>query len=413
MLGGVDETTGYGQSIMDSIKGIAIGGMMFVGAIVLLFWNEGRAVYRAKDLAEGRKNCVEIQADKVDAANEGKLVHVAGMASTEETLTDPMFGVTQPKALRLKRTVEMYQYREKSKKKKKRSRTYYVVKEWSDSPIDSSSFKGENQKYKNPPMPCTGDGWQAKDVALGAFKLSPQQIGMIGGWKALKPDQVKIDDRLASQMTGLVITPQGLYCPAKSPIRVGSGPRGPNDGETGKDDKIAKGSEPGEPTVGDVRIRFEVVEAHDVSTIAKQSGDSFIAYPTSTGSTLLELRDGKMGKDEMFSKAEAENNMMTWILRLVGWIVMGIGISMFFGPIVAIIDIIPFLGDIVEVGVMIFAAIVSLVISLVVIAVAWLFYRPLLGVLLLLAAGGLIFALKQMGSAKKAAPVAEDPGTLE
>ena len=56
------ENIGWGSRIIDSIKGVLFGLLLFVIAFPLLFWNEGRAVRRAQDLAEGRGAVVEASA---------------------------------------------------------------------------------------------------------------------------------------------------------------------------------------------------------------------------------------------------------------------------------------------------------------------------------------------------------------
>ena len=86
---------GWGSRIGSSIKGLLVGGVLVIGGPVLLFWNEGRAVHRTQALNEGAGSVVEANAAAVDAAKEGKLVHVTGTATTAETLADPLFGVRQ------------------------------------------------------------------------------------------------------------------------------------------------------------------------------------------------------------------------------------------------------------------------------------------------------------------------------
>src|SRR5512140_251368 len=105
------EHQGYGSRLVESIKGVLIGIVFFIGAFPLLFWNEGRAVQTAKSLAEGDAAVVHVE--KLDPGNEGKLVHVSGEAKTDEILADDEYGV-MANALRLARRVEMYQYFEKS-----------------------------------------------------------------------------------------------------------------------------------------------------------------------------------------------------------------------------------------------------------------------------------------------------------
>lgn len=70
------ETTSQGwlSRIWESIQGVIVGLILFLIAFPILFWGEGRAVQRAKGLAAGKSQVVSVSADKVDPANEGKLV---------------------------------------------------------------------------------------------------------------------------------------------------------------------------------------------------------------------------------------------------------------------------------------------------------------------------------------------------
>ena len=96
---------GWGSRIMESIKGVLVGGAFFVGSFPLLIWNEGRAIKTARSLEEGAGAVVSVPADRVDAGNQGKLLHVSGQATTSETLADSDFGVSA-NAIHLKRVVE-------------------------------------------------------------------------------------------------------------------------------------------------------------------------------------------------------------------------------------------------------------------------------------------------------------------
>ncbi|HJL23314.1 MAG TPA: hypothetical protein RMH80_13870, partial [Polyangiaceae bacterium LLY-WYZ-15_(1-7)] len=53
---------GIGSRLVESIKGVLVGILFFLGSFPLLFWNEGRAVRRAKDLEEGRGAVVAVAA---------------------------------------------------------------------------------------------------------------------------------------------------------------------------------------------------------------------------------------------------------------------------------------------------------------------------------------------------------------
>src|SRR5205823_9344504 len=110
----------------------------------VLWTNEGRAVKTEKSLKEGQGAVVSVGSDKVVAANEHKLVHMSGRATTGETLSDPEFLVSR-NTIKLRRNVEMYQWQEKKEEKERKKlgggtekvTTYSYEKAWSDEPVNS------------------------------------------------------------------------------------------------------------------------------------------------------------------------------------------------------------------------------------------------------------------------------------
>ena len=60
-------------------------------------------------------------------------------------------------------------------------------------------------------------------------------------------------------------------------------------------------------------------------------------------------------------------------------------------PLSVLGDVLPGLGTIIGWGTGLVAGVVALVCSLVTIAIAWIVYRPVLGVLLLIAAGAVVY----------------------
>ena len=86
-------TTGYGSRLSSSFKQIGSGLVLFVGATVLLFWNEGRAVKTAETIKEAQGTAVHVEdVSKVDPENNGKLIHATAMAMSHDTLRDDMIG---------------------------------------------------------------------------------------------------------------------------------------------------------------------------------------------------------------------------------------------------------------------------------------------------------------------------------
>ena len=78
---------------------------------------------------------------------------------------------------------------------------------------------------------------------------------------------------------------------------------------------------------------------------------------------------------------------------------------MIVAPLQVLASVVPLLGKIVGVGTGLFCFVFGLAWSLMIIALAWLFYRPLIGIIILAAAGGLIALLYSRRSAKTSGQV--------
>jgi len=79
------------------------------------------------------------------------------------------------------------------------------------------------------------------------------------------------------------------------------------------------------------------------------------------------------------------------LFRFLGFMLMYIGMGMVFRPLSVLADVIPILGTIVGKGTGFVAFIIAAICSLVTIAIAWIAYRPILAISLLVVAGGCIY----------------------
>jgi hypothetical protein len=60
-----------------------IGPLLVIGAIALLWWNEGRALQAIVGLKDAASQVVEAEASGPSPANDNKLVHVVGAATAQ------------------------------------------------------------------------------------------------------------------------------------------------------------------------------------------------------------------------------------------------------------------------------------------------------------------------------------------
>ncbi|MCL2458492.1 MAG: TMEM43 family protein, partial [Desulfobulbus sp.] len=169
------------------------------------------------------------------------------------------------------------------------------------------------------------------------------------------------------------------------------------------------------PQIGDVRITFKETKPGVVSILAKINGNTFEQYRASNGETVDMLSMGTHSPENMYGDAQAANTTKTWILRLVGLLLVVFGLKMIAAPLEILASFIPLLGSIVGAGTGIVSALLGLAWSLVIVSLAWLRFRPLAGSAMLVAAGILVILVYVKGRSRQAAnaQVLADTGTTE
>ena len=369
--------------IRRSLGGMLFGLLLIVAMVVLLFWNEGRAVQTARSLAEGAGLVTSVEAGSVDVAHDGALVHVSGPLSTGERLSDPDFGV-EATGVRLVRTAEMYQWVETSKSETRTKTgggeetvtTYSYEMGWSDRPHDSANFK-QPQGHGNPGMEVRGERFQIGAATLGAFTLGERVLSMVGGGAEL---------RLTAAQAGAIQS------------AVGAGIRASISGG-----RIYLGPDPAEPRIGDYRIGYELVPLQTISVVGRQAGSGIEPYQTRAGDALLMVAEGPVPARQMFDDALSANTVVTWLVRIVGLVFLIAGFSLLMGVLGVVGHIIPFVGSIVRMGTGIIAAFAGILLGTAVIALAWFWYRPVIALAILAAGIVLAYGVTLLGRRKKVA----------
>ena len=443
-------TTGYGTRVGNSFRAIGSGILLFVLGTALLWWNEGRAVKTEKMLDEAGSKYVEMEnPNKKDASLEGELICGTAMATTEDSLTDAQFGVGA-KAIALRRTVEYYQWVEHSQTKREdklggkevATTTYTYSKQWVSSPIQSSEFHDPAYQNKNMVLTTVEEADQyAENVSFGAYKLPESLIHSISSREAM--DLALAEDLLAQFDKSTQAAYERFYGVQKSIQQPTQQPQQPVaqaipdsirallpdsvkaalDSLQAVNDSINKqmanaenkkdlmyihqagnvlyfGRVPGSPEVGDVRVTFEKVVPAKVTVMAVVDGDTFKPFKAKNGKRFQTLVMGQKSGDEIIDAEKEANNMILWFLRILGVVMVIGGLKGIFGFIETILKVVPFIAGIFGWGVGLVCTVLGIVWSLIVIAIAWLFYRPLLGISLLVLAGFLIWVFAFKGKDK-------------
>ena len=439
-------TTGYGTRVGNSFKAIGSGILLFCIGTALLWWNEGRAVKTEKMLDEVGGNYVEMEnPNKKDASLDGEIICGTALATTEDSLSDKQFGVGA-KAIALHRRVEYYQWVEESNEtsedklggKEVTTTTYTYSKKWVSRPVESSDFKDPAYQNKNTILTTVEEDDQyAENVSFGAYKLNESLIHRISSREgldlAINEDLMKELDKSAQtayeRFYGMKKSAkQTVEQPAETTVLSDSA-KAVADSLQAVNDSIIKnavnkkdleyvhqagnvlyfGRVPGSPEVGDVRVTFEKVVPAKVTIMAVVDGDSFKPYKAKNGKRFQTLVMGKKSGDELIDAEKEANNMWLWLLRGLGVLLVIGGLKGIFGFLETLLKVVPFIANIFGWGVGVVCTILGVVWSLIIIAIAWLFYRPILGITLLVIAGFLtwVFAFKGKDKLKELAAKAK------
>jgi hypothetical protein len=367
----VTETSSQGilARLGQSLIGTLIGAVAILASVILLYWNEGRAVAASQGLAQGQRATVEASAAAIDPKSEGGLVRVSGLMTTTAPAADPLFGVTGDGLLRLQRTVQMFQWKEDTSSRsqtavggtKTTETTYTYGKAWSDGAIDSTHFHSPDG-HQNPPMLLRTATFNSPAASLGAYRIDP---GLLNAITDFTPFQAQLN-----ASTAAVFHPDG--------------------------DGFYRGQSSATPAVGDIRASFTAVPAQTMTVVAGQASGMLAPYQAGDGYQIALAKPGVRSIAEMFREKKAEESHLTWILRAVGVVAMLVGFLLVLGPFPVLASIIPFLGGVAEAGIFVVALTLTVPLALFTVAVAWIAHRPVLGMALFVAGIAVIWLMRRL-----------------
>jgi hypothetical protein len=271
------------------------------------FINENLYVQTITGVREGLAAVTEADSSRVDPANQGRLVHLAGQVSTpQKQLTDPVFGLKVDDALCLRRFVEMYQW------VKKRTVTTtagtgsdYYEKDWGYVPPNELLPKGDlNTRF---PFPEGVLSIVASPVQLGAFSV-PERLLSEHKFIGMQTVELPATSKAAASKA------------AASKAGVGGYRR---DGAF-----LYKGHNAALPELGDLRIHWVKLPSGPFSLLGMQSGSTLEPYSTSGGLTIFSLDVGLESANQTLLQSKSSGRAVAWIVRPVALFLMYVGFVM-------------------------------------------------------------------------------------
>lgn len=366
-------TTSWLSRIGSSLVGVLIGIILLPIAIVLLSWNEGRAVTAAAGLKRGLSSIIEINAESLNPQNNGKLVYLAGTVTGVTPAKDNWSGLSAAGLLRLQRKVEMYQWLERESETKVNNvggsqttqKTYTYVLDWSETLHNSAQFKIP-AGHQNPPMPLRSQAFEASPVKIGVFTLDKNLLQDLNNFEAIQV--------LKNPPAGYVIQGNSFY----------------------------KGANPDQPAVGDMRVTYSAIQAQTYSMAAQQTNGALTTYHDAKNDYKIALIEpGVVSAQKLFADQASSEKLMTWACRIAGFLLLLFGLSLIMGPLSMLVAFLPFLQSLVGAGTFFVALGLAIPITLVTIAIAWIASRPLIGGGILLAAIAATWLIRSLAVKKK------------
>ena len=427
------ETTkrSYGNRVSGSFRGIGGGFILFCLGTALLWWNEGRAVKTDRMLSEAQKEVVHVDdVSELNPSLNGQLIHAFAETSTTDQLTDEDFGFSTV-AIALGRTVEYYQYNEKASSSSKdklggaeeTTTTYTYEKGWVSSPVNSDEFKDPAYQNKNTTiMQYEARTIWAENVHFGAYKLTERMLyGLsyvdskvtipeetLRNWDKLIATQKKDKTELAElakqakagKTTAATTEATDSLANDSTELPVDNTYKYVHATRNG----VYFGLNPNSPAIGDLRVTFKQINPGMTTVIAKVMDDTFEPYTAKNGKRFSALTSGKVSIDEIFENRQSSNNMFLWIGRIFGILLVIGGLKGIFDLLSTLLKVVPFLANIMNFGVGLVCNIVGVVWSLLVIALAWIFYRPVIGVSIIVVIVAIVGFFAYRGKKKQPAP---------
>lgn len=355
----------WGSRIVDSIKGIVGGFLMFLGSFVLLYINEDRT-----DKSEVAAESIAIDAEVQNGEYNGQFVAATGKLYSDENIGDDF--LKPGPYLTVSRDVEYYTWIERSESETRTKlgggeetvTTYYCdTKEWVSDPMPSSSFTDPDCRYKfNPTKSLENKTNTVTSAKIGIYNLNTSGLQLPGSEAlSLKKDQLVLRDSFHQA------NEKYLY---KCKNSVSS------------------------PEVGDIRVSYTVVNPRDYATVMGTLNGSSISAYMGKDAKIYRAFDGN--KEAAVAQLAKEHSIMTWILRIIGFMMMWGGLAALFEPLSVFLDVLPFLGSLSRTVVKIITFVVALLLSIITIIISMILHNWIAVLAVVLASiAGTIFYLKQ------------------
>lgn len=332
----------WGDRLAGSIKGIFTGLLLFILSFGVLYWNEGRT-----NMSDIAAQAIPIDANSPDMSAEGELVAASGTLTTTAQLDDGLF-IQPGNYLSVSRSVEIYAWVEKTESRTRDTlgggqetiTEYAYQKEWVAKPQSTSSFY-ESEGHQNQELPFENATFSTPSAELGTLQVDPRRMTLVGSESLTLTEQNTNLDNSDAELANS----EYIYVPETWSSSFSS------------------------PEVGDVRVKYSVIPSgQEVTALGKLESGKLSPFVDEDKNTLYRAFTGTM--DEAVQTLHKEHTTKTWILRVVGFLMMWGGLNSILSIFSSVLMVVPFLGKISGAAIRGVNFIVAFVLSLVTILIS-------------------------------------------
>lgn len=283
-----------------------VGGVLLLFSAAAMLWHGGHLGSYLSG-TENEARVISIGGERPDPDNNGKLVHLSGIARSADLLRDPLLGVEET-AIALVRVVEMFQWHEVPLPQASRARrsregaakVLHYRPEWSAQLVDSSTFEHPAHHPNPTEFPIESRIVRAENVAVAAFQLNAGLISQIG-----QAEPVALGSAHIAQL------------PERFAARA----------DAWRGDWLYVG-DPVLPAIGDLRMRLWVVRDQPVSILARQIDNTFEPYVSGSGPQIEHLSAGIVCGSAMLDEIVQRGSPTRRALRVLALTGIPIGIGL-------------------------------------------------------------------------------------
>ena len=340
-----------------------LGILMFIGSFPVLFLNETQ-----ENLASITKEAVEYS----ESTEDNTLAYTVGSMEVENPASDLFINQN---FLTIVRTVEMYGYQE-TQTTTNGVDSYSYNKAWVLGANPTNEWLGTVAE-RPVDIPQDYDVWAAnapvKQTAISTG-ISMNGVPVLyeflyyTGYKSFVPSEQHIaDNRYNIQGDYLYYSVQGNGTLSQ-------------------------------PKLGDLRLSFSVIElSQEGLLLGEYTENQWNRYTTENGNLVFRFFAGETSITNVISILQAEYEMFIWIIRIVGFLMMFIGLILAFKPLTSLFKFVPFFGDVGTFVLSIGLFVVSLVLSTLTILISLLLQNIflLVGLIAILLVGGVFLLQKR------------------